>query len=279
MHLGFSENYIKMLLALGQKLLDGASFSDMYADELMDNAKVFLFWKDNFSNFIACNMKFAALGGITNPHLIIGINDYDLPWHKEESDLFRRDDQQVFNFGKPKINMEESLHQCDDQQLSVLTSKIPIYSSNNKKSGLIGIATDITEQKFLEKKILETNNIILNNLDILSNIDNGYIYGSAERLTKISEHLKNNQNSRYVCLYKEKQIRLSARQLQCLGLIIHGKTNKQIAKYLHLSPRTIDYYLNIIREKFGCANKNDLIDIILSSKGFIDCSIQRNNLT
>lgn len=266
----FSETHIKNCLEVGRKLLDGALFSEIYNDELMDSFNSLLFWKDRDSKFIGCNKKFAELGGVQNPQFIVGKCDYELAWQEEESKKYLKDDQEVFNFYKLKLNIEESMRQVNGNQVIILTSKFKVYSTDRKKFGLIGIATDITEHKILERRLLEINNNAL----VDPNISKGFVcmqlVETLNRLNEISEHIKIN-GKKYVYVYKNKQIMLTARQLQCLVLSLQGKTNKQIGKNLKLSSRTVEHYLKLVKEKFECATKNHLLEIILSSNGFIDC--------
>lgn len=55
---------------------------------------------------------------------------------------------------------------------------------------------------------------------------------------------------------------LSKREQQCLMHYTKGKTAKQIALLLNLSCRTIESYLENIREKLGVSSKMELIDLI-----------------
>ena len=52
---------------------------------------------------------------------------------------------------------------------------------------------------------------------------------------------------------------LSAREIQCMALIANGRTMKEIGKHLNLSPRTIESYLNNLKNKLGCTHKGDII--------------------
>lgn len=54
------------------------------------------------------------------------------------------------------------------------------------------------------------------------------------------------------------QAAFSKRQSECVDLLLSGKTTKEIANHLQLSPRTIEHYINTIKNKFGCKNKTEL---------------------
>lgn len=54
--------------------------------------------------------------------------------------------------------------------------------------------------------------------------------------------------------------KLSPRQFECLLLVSKNKTAKQIAKLLNLSPRTVEVFLNQLKDKLGCETKDELQD-------------------
>ncbi len=63
----------------------------------------------------------------------------------------------------------------------------------------------------------------------------------------------NNQNS------NSNGMILSQREMQCLYQATRGKTAKQIAKALSLSNRTVEHYLDNIKNKMGVSSKAELI--------------------
>lgn len=52
---------------------------------------------------------------------------------------------------------------------------------------------------------------------------------------------------------------LSAQELQCVFYLSQGKTAKEIARVMRLSPRTIEYYLDKIRKKTGLRRKVEIV--------------------
>jgi len=55
--------------------------------------------------------------------------------------------------------------------------------------------------------------------------------------------------------------RLSLREKQCLKLLTEGKSAKETAAILHLSPRTIETYFENIKKKLACWSKQELFSI------------------
>lgn len=54
--------------------------------------------------------------------------------------------------------------------------------------------------------------------------------------------------------------KLTHRQKNCLFHLIKGLSYKQIAQRLKLSPKTVENYLNIIKDKLHCINRSELIE-------------------
>ncbi len=55
---------------------------------------------------------------------------------------------------------------------------------------------------------------------------------------------------------------LTGRELQCIIGFMDGMTIKKVASTLSLSPRTVEFYLKRIKDRFGCRTKIELLNIL-----------------
>lgn len=60
---------------------------------------------------------------------------------------------------------------------------------------------------------------------------------------------------------KISDLNISARESDCLKLVLAGKTIKETAKMLTISPRTVEDYLNRLKKKLGLKYKRELFDL------------------
>lgn len=56
-------------------------------------------------------------------------------------------------------------------------------------------------------------------------------------------------------------IHFSKQQARCLLLMVQGKSAKEIAKELHISFRTVEYYFDKTRKQLGCSSNKKLIAV------------------
>ena len=137
-----------------QKIEDNLKQTVLFLDNIINNLPHYIFWKDKNSVFLGCNKKFAETAKLKNPKDIIGKTDYDMPWSKEQSDIYIKDDMKVMLTRLPKLDYEETQRQADGTENVVLVSKVPIINQqNNQVDGILGIYTDITERKQMENHL------------------------------------------------------------------------------------------------------------------------------
>jgi two-component system, sensor histidine kinase and response regulator len=120
---------------------------------VIDHIPCAVFWKDRASVYLGCNTNSARDCGFASPAEVIGKTDYDLPWTKEQADLFIRCDREVMDSGQAFINIEEPQRRADGTQATLLTSKVPLRDSAGEVVGVLGIYTDITQRKQMETEL------------------------------------------------------------------------------------------------------------------------------
>lgn len=92
--------------------------------------------------------------------------------------------------------------------------------------------------------------------------------GMIETLDKNHVVLPFNQNViDFAAGKKNETIKLSQRQIQIKDVFLQGKTIKEIAKTLGLSPRTVETHLNALKYKLNCKHRTDLIVKLLRLAG------------
>ncbi len=132
-------------------------------ETIIDSMPKLVFYKDDKNNFVRVN-KYTADAYSLSKKELEGKSLFEL-YPKEQADAYWKDDLEVINSGKPKINIIEPRN-TDKGKAWVSTSKIPFINKEGKIVGIIGVSMDITEQKEAEltisrqAHILEAINII-----------------------------------------------------------------------------------------------------------------------
>jgi PAS domain S-box-containing protein len=113
----------------------------------------FVFWKDPQGVFRGGNDLFAKLAGLEKADDVVGKTDYDMPWTKEQSDRYREDDLRVIATGKPQLDVEETNLDAGGNDKIVLCSKVPLHAEDGSVTGVLGIFSDITARKAMEREL------------------------------------------------------------------------------------------------------------------------------
>lgn len=111
-----------------------------------------------------------------------------------------------------------------------LSYKFPYYTTRGKIIGIMGVSFDMK------------NHPIIN------------INASSPLIKHIAQRTNNKLT-----------LQLSTQQRTCMQYVLKGNTSKEIAQAMRLSPRTIEHYIEILKNKFGCAHKRDLISLFNSN--------------
>ena len=122
-----------------------------------------------------------------------------------------------------------------------------------------GFAGDLHNDKLI--------NVYLTHIDFLKNFILDFKDKATSLIHRASQHKiilpYNNVNGDFLdkdkVLFEPHKLRLTERQKQCAYLLLQGKTTKEIAKQLQLSPRTIETYIINLKSKLMSTNKTRLI--------------------
>jgi two-component system, OmpR family, aerobic respiration control sensor histidine kinase ArcB len=119
----------------------------------------YIYWKNTRSEYMGCNERLAKASNLETPSDIMGKTDYDFEWGKDQAAQFVEDDKYIMRTGESLVT-EYELPQTreDGKNLYIRTDKMPFYDNNGKIIGLLAIAIDITDQKELERILIEEKN-------------------------------------------------------------------------------------------------------------------------
>ena len=162
---------------------------------VVDHLPQTIFWKDLNSHYLGCDRNFAKLAGKEKPEELIGKNDYDLPWTKEESDWYVKCDRRVMKNNTPEYGILETQVNAEGNLTWLETNKIPLHNADGGVVGLLGTFEDVTVRKLAREKIeqslrkLSNFQTVLTHSAIVSIIDTeGILTYVNERFCEISQY-------------------------------------------------------------------------------------------
>jgi PAS domain S-box-containing protein len=124
-----------------------AEKNSLLLKNIINNLPKGIFWKESKNlTFLGANKIFTDIAGFT-PETIVGKTDYDCPWKKEESDMFRADDFNVIKNKLSKIDIEEQNTNASGETNWLSTSKVPIVDDDGEVIAVLGMFEDITQRK------------------------------------------------------------------------------------------------------------------------------------
>jgi PAS domain S-box-containing protein len=120
-----------------------------FLETIIDSLPIMLFVKDAQDlRFVAFNRAGEELLGLGREQLL-GRNDYDF-FPKEQADFFVARDREVLGEGRRLEIPEEPIETAQGTRL-LHTIKVPIKDAEGRPAYLLGISTDVTERKKMER--------------------------------------------------------------------------------------------------------------------------------
>lgn len=128
-----------------------------------------VYWLDRNCVTLGCNENVLKLVGLKSYDEFIGITYEQMGklagWVHGEAASFYRDDMEVMESGKPKLNVEEPpVYDKNGKPSYYISSRVPLKDKADNVIGVIGISVDITTEKEAEaiasEKRLETMRVM-----------------------------------------------------------------------------------------------------------------------
>ena len=123
--------------------------SESRLQQVLDNSSAAVFAKDRNGRYLFVNREFERLVGLDSEQLI-GRTDRDI-FPPDLAAGFRRNDMRVLLEGRA-LEFEESGTFAGEQR-TYLSSKFPLFDSDNVPYAVCGVATDITRRKQIESAL------------------------------------------------------------------------------------------------------------------------------
>ena len=190
--------------------------------------------KDLDSNFIGFSQDFAKLLGWQSADDPVGKTDHDIPCAVSKfAEGFRKMDTMVYQRGKKLLALD--IQPYTSGWKLVLAEKSPIFSDKQALIASFHQCTDVSDMALLKPYLM---------------------------LHRINSNILGHTThpASYILSDTHRPFGLTEKQENCLFLLVRGKTNKEIAKILNISPRTVECHVQAIKHKLSCPRRAALIE-------------------
>jgi len=195
---------------------------------------------------IACNDRVAQMIGFRDRREFAGLSYPDMAammgGQRAQYQSFRDDDVKVIQTGQPLLNICEPVLYSGDAKTPqyFVSNRFPLFDEQGQVSAVLGISFEVGSDQLMQ------SNLALQAL--LCQFPALTAGCSAQTLDQAVLATLSNQ---------EQKLALQ---------LIQGKTTKQAAGFLRISPRTAEGYVANMKRKLGCASKSMLIQTLLGAR-------------
>lgn len=197
---------------------------------LLDYLPGLIGWKDANRHYLGANKALLTIKGFSEAEEIVGKTDEEItPWLVEDNLMYQQQDLHVLK--GEKISMAHIDVKTNE---IFLLQKYPLTDHSTNVTGLIYQCHPAHKSEVIS---------MLKQLDTQLNIN-------------ANHYTLNNHQNKY---------QLTHRECECVFLLIRGKSAKEIGAILALSKRTVESYVENIKNKMNCKNKAEiLVEAVLS---------------
>jgi DNA-binding CsgD family transcriptional regulator len=192
--------------------------------------------------FIAANKNTAHLLGYKNVDQMLGDKMSEMRCAAAAfSDKWAAQHNSITSHQNDKLVLLDIHTYADDKMAMLFSTKAKLFDGNNNVAGVIVSASEIQHKTII--------NIAL-------------------QIAKADKKFRgnNNVNQRSYSVFMPSQnSNLSKREMECLFYLVRGKGARETAELLHLSKRTVEDYIENIKNKMGCYTKSQIIEKALDN--------------
>lgn len=190
------------------------------------------------SRLLAMNAAFARLLGVDPNTAVSGKFEYELaPYLEGAADAFLQQDQQTLQ--RQRSRFVDVLSYQGGTPRVILAEKSCLVDTDGKPFALLFHGSDLTDRVFGQIGALLEHHV-----------------GQARR----PKHAPIS----YAIEAPAQRRALSAREEECLFFLLRGHTARRIAQKLFLSTRTVEGYIEQLKNAFGAASKTALVEQALA---------------
>lgn len=184
-------------------------------------------WKDNHFRYLGCNANRAKKINLKRAEHIVGLCDKDLCDQSSESIAFHHQHDQLALKGEAIKTIHPSAIKSDG--ISYFQVKKPLII-NGQIAGVIYHCNEFVKPDFFHH---------LNKRD--------------------KKHFPDFCLAYYEIEPQQNFYKLTVRELECLFCLLRGLSANETGKLMALSKRTVEFYIENIKNKLGCQTKSALI--------------------
>ncbi len=202
------------------------------------------FYKNIHSIYQGCNATFSKIVGAGEPRNIMGMRVSDLKYLNnkilaENAKQFEEIDHKVFDCAEGYELRKQIYFEKAPFTYEMNCNVFPILNESEQVAGLFGIGCG--------------QMIISSEIQNIFRLVNKFLIGYLLK------------KPRYLIQSKQVNIFLTRRAVACLLYLMKGRTAKELSNDMSVTARTAENYIAILKEKFGCNTKSQLISCAFES--------------